>query len=579
MKTRLKVVVAAVLALAGHGAFAADAETEKKAAVERALALIQSNPASFSVATPASSRVRRSTDSQGLASSSTAPPTQGDEFKPRDVILDKDGTEHVRFDRFHQGLHVIGGDIVVHSKEGQSVTSSLTMRNAIQLPATLAKVDGRTVIQNAPDIGADRAKGIAAERFGNGVERSDAPQLVVFARDKTPVLAYEVRVFGAPNERHADSVVYYVGAGDGAILDSQDLAKRVQATGAGRSLYYGDLQFTTDKFGANSYRMVDPSRGDGEVLDGRDLEAGWLAFSPDLVPFTSPDNKWGNGATNDRKTVAVDISYGLAKTWDYFKQIHGRNGIFDDGRGVKSYAHVVFRTDRGGMTGANAQWRDGGVMAYGDGAPGTLLPGPVVSIDVAGHEMSHGVTEATSKLAYSRDAGGLNEATSDIFGTLVKYYANNANDPGNYVIGARIQPNGLRKMYKQDIDGQSFVCYPRDGFRNTSAEEVDAHNPHVTSGVGNRFFYLLAEGAVVPSTDRTLNKSDLVCPGQSTNLAGIGREKAGKIWYRMLTVYLNANSTYPDARAGSIQAASDLYGANSVAATAVARAWSAVLVN
>jgi hypothetical protein len=76
------------------------------------------------------------------------------------------------------------------------------MRNAIQLPATLAKVDGRTVIQNAPDIGAERAKRIANE--GSEVARCapSTPQLVVFARDETPVLAYEVRVFGRPAANH-----------------------------------------------------------------------------------------------------------------------------------------------------------------------------------------------------------------------------------------------------------------------------------------------------------------------------------------------------------------------------------------
>jgi zinc metalloprotease ZmpA len=574
MKTKLKVVVAAVLALAGHGAFAADAEAEKKAAVDRALALIQRNPASFSVAAPAPSRARRSTDSQGLASSGTAPPTQGDEFKPRDVIVDKDGTEHVRFDRFHQGLHVIGGDIVVHSKKGESAAPSLTMRNAIQLPGTLARVDGRTVIQNAPDIGADRAKGIANERFGNGAMRSETPQLVVFARDETPVLAYEVRVFGKPAANHGDAVVYYVQASEGKVLDSQDINQRVAANGTGESLYYGDLQITTDQIGVNSYRMVDPTRGNGSVLDGRGLEADELKEAPDLVPFTSSNNNWGNNATTDRKTVAADISYGLAKTWDYFKEVHGRNGIFNDGRGVKSYAHVIFADRFGNTSGANAQW-NGKFMSYGDGEPGTVLSRPVVTIDVAGHEMSHGVTQATSNLAYSRDAGGLNESTSDIFGTLVKYYANNA--AGNYVIGDKINENGLRKMYKQDIDGHSFVCYPRGGFRNTEEEPGDAHNPHVSSGVGNRFFYLLAEGSVVPATDARLKKSQLVCNGD-TSIAGIGRDKAGKIWYRTLTVYLNANSTYPGARAASIRAASDLYGANSVEAAAVARAWSAVNV-
>ena len=575
MKTRLKVVVVAVLIVAGHGAFAAD--TDKQAAIDRALELIQSNPASFSVATPAPThnRTRRSLDASSAASSAAAP-AEGDQFKPRDVIVDKDGTEHVRFDRLHNGLRVIGGDVVVHSTRGRLIQSSQTQQRTIQLPETLGKVDGRTVIQNAPDIGAERAKQIATGSFASAVIRYGTPELVVFARDDTPVLAYEVRVYGKATAAHGNAVVYYVNASDGKLLDAEDLVHTAAATGTGKSLYYGELQITTDKTGNNAYRMVDPTRGSGEVIDGRDSLDSDLADSPDLVPFTSPDNKWGNGAVTDRKTVAVDINYGLAKTWDYYKDTHGRNGIFNDGQGVQSYAHVLFTNSDGSITGANAGWSgESRTMLYGDGQAGTSLPKPVVSIDVAGHEMSHGVNQATANLAYSRDAGGLNEANSDIFGTLVKFYASNANDPGNYVIGARILAGGLRKMYKQDLDGRSYVCYPQGGFKSTLVNP--RHDPHLTSGVGNRFFYLLAEGAVVPATDTRLTKNQLVCNGD-TGVAGIGRDKAGKIWYRTLTLYLNGNSTYPNARVASIRAASDLYGANSVEKAAVARAWSAVSV-
>ena len=577
MKTRLKVVVVTVLTLAGLGAFAADADPGKQAAIDRALALIQSNPSSFSVATPApaSNRTRRSLDFQGAAGSAAAP-AEGDQFKPRDVTVDTDGTEHVRFDRFHNGLRVIGGDVVVHSVRGQLTQSSLTQGAPIRLPETLAKVDGRTVIQNSPDIGAERAKQIAGERFASAVTRYGTPELVVFARDETPVLAYEVRIYGRATAAHGSAVAYYVNAADGKLLDAEDLVHTAAATGTGKSLYYGDLQITTDQTGNNAYRMVDPTRGGGEVIDGRDSVYTDLFDAPDLAPFTSPDNKWGSGAVTDRKTVAVDINYGLAKTWDYYKTVHGRSGIFNDGQGVQSFAHVLFTNQDGSITGANAAWiGEYRMMVYGDGQAGTSLPRPVVSIDVAGHEMSHGVNQATANLAYSRDAGGLNEANSDIFGTLVKYHANNANDPGNYVIGARILAAGLRKMYKQDIDGRSYVCYPQGGFKSVLVNP--RHDPHLTSGVGNRFFYLLAEGAVVPSTDTRLTKNQLVCNGD-TGVAGIGRDKAGKIWYRTLTLYLNGNSTYPNARVASIRAASDLYGANSVEKAAVARAWSAVLV-
>ncbi|HHL4078015.1 M4 family metallopeptidase [Burkholderia sola] len=565
MKKLSRLLPITAITVASLSAFAQAGD--QPAAVDKALQLIQQNPTTFSVAASGAARTLKFAGPQAGA------PTDGDQFQVRDVIVDPDGTEHVRFDRFHAGLPVIGGDVVVHSRNGQLKQASVTQLAPINLAGTIGKAGNRAVVRNAPDVGATRARHIAAARFNSDVRRVDDPELVVFARDVTPTLAYAVRVYGKSTDTHGDAVLYYVDARTGAVLDAQDLIKTAAATGTGRSLYYGNLTLTTDQTGTNAYRMLDPGRGGGSVYDGRGLSSDEVEQATDLPIFTSSTNVWGNNTTTDRQTVAADIDYGLALTWDYYKTAHNRNGIFNDGRGVRSYAHVVFNTGSG-TTGANAAWLSSRVMAYGDGEPGTRLPKPVVSVDVAGHEMSHGVTEATANLNYSGDAGGLNEATSDIFGTLVKFYANNPNDPGNYVIGARVVSGGLRKMYKQDLDGRSFSCYPSGGFSWSNPR----HDPHFTSGVGNRFFYLLSEGPSVPSTDTGLSRAQLVCNGDTT-FSGLGRDKAGKIWYRTLTVYLNANSSYPNARRASIQAANDLYGANSAESATVARAWSAVGVN
>ncbi|MDR5664337.1 M4 family metallopeptidase [Burkholderia cenocepacia] len=565
MKKLSRLLPITAITVASLSAFAQAGD--QPASVDKALQLIQQNPAAFSVAVSGTARTLK------FAGPQAAAPTDGDQFQVRDVIVDPDGTEHVRFDRFHAGLPVIGGDVVVHSSKGQLKQASVTQLAPINLAGTIGKVGNRAVVRNAPDVGATRARHIAAARFNSDVRRVDDAELVVFARDVTPTLAYAVRVYGKATDTHGDAVLYYVDARTGTVLDAQDLIKTAAATGTGRSLYYGNLTLTTDQTGTNAYRMLDPGRGGGSVYDGRGLSSDEVEQATDLPIFTSSTNVWGNNTTTDRQTVAADIDYGLALTWDYYKTTHNRNGIFNDGRGVKSYAHVVFNTGSG-TTGANAAWLSSRVMAYGDGEPGTRLPKPVVSVDVAGHEMSHGVTEATANLNYSGDAGGLNESTSDIFGTLVKFYANNPNDPGNYVIGARVISGGLRKMYKQDLDGRSFSCYPSGGFSWSNPR----HDPHFSSGVGNRFFYLLSEGPSVPSTDTGLSRAQLVCNGDTT-FSGLGRDKAGKIWYRTLTVYLNANSSYPNARRASIQAANDLYGANSAESATVARAWSAVGVN
>jgi Zn-dependent metalloprotease len=113
---------------------------------------------------------------------------------------------------------------------------------------------------------------------------------------------------------------------------------------------------------------------------------------------------------------------------------------------------------------ANAFWNDDCFcMAFGDGNGTTVRP--LVSIDIVGHEVSHGVTSSTADLIYNSESGGLNEATSDIFGTMIEYYANNAKQPPNYVIGDQIftTPSWdlfIRTMFKPHLDGISPDCYP-----------------------------------------------------------------------------------------------------------------------
>ncbi|WP_308189733.1 M4 family metallopeptidase [Nocardioides sp. cx-169] len=157
----------------------------------------------------------------------------------------------------------------------------------------------------------------------------------------------------------------------------------------------------------------------------------------------------------------------------------GRNGIFGDGRGAPSPVHY-------GKGYVNAFW-DGTKMTYGDG-DGVEF-GPLVSLDVAGHEMSHGVTETTAGLTYSGESGGLNEATSDIFGSMVEFYAVNAADPAGYLIGEEFDlagHQGLRRLDDPIADGSSPNCW------SANTKNLDVH---YSSGVGNHFFYLLAEGS------------------------------------------------------------------------------------
>lgn len=489
-----------------------------------------------------------------------------DTFEARDAVVDADGTEHVRFDRRWRGLSVVGGDAVVKVSRGKLAAASLSLRSALR-PSGKAR------------LSKDDAAVEAGTRFAGRVDKVYSNEAVVYARGAKPVLAYEVILAGADTDRHSGLVKYYIDAASGRTLSVEDLVQTAAAVGTGKSYYYGALSLATDQKSATKFDLIDTTRGGNNVLDANGatvtgLDALFLFGSQ----FTDADNVWGNHATTDRATLAADIHYGVGVTWDYYKNVHGRLGLANNNKGIRSFAHVNFKTKAGETTGANAAYVGlTNAMYYGDGDASRNL-GPVVGLDIAGHEMTHGVTSATAKLSYSGDAGGLNESASDIFGTLVEFYANNPNDTGDYVIGDKIGLNGrvIRRMYDQASDGKSFNCYPAGGFDPAQASG-GIHDPHYTSGVGNRFFYLLAEGATVPDGSG-LAADQLVCNGD-TAIAGIGRDKAGKIFYRALTTKFTSNTSYPQARTLTLQAAAELYGAGSAEHTAVARAWSAANVN
>ncbi|WP_410211806.1 M4 family metallopeptidase [Aquirhabdus sp.] len=609
MKSRIKALSAAVMILAAHHATAGD--TKNQAAIDRALGLIQQNSGAFKLAAGSAS-VSTAARASGVTVPSSA--ATGDQFQAKDVIVDRDGTEHVRFNRTYNGLPVIGGDTVVHSYHGQLKQASLSQNSAINLSQSAAG----TTIGGVPkaNITAASAASIASSNFGGTVKETVAPKLVVFARNTKPILAYEVLVTGqvegltknlTPSVRkQLKSSLFYISADTGAVLDREEKIQPVAATGTGKTLYLGTVTLTTD-LTSGKYSLKDPSRGNGEVRDANNAPepyytSDFATIASGSTAFTNTTNVFGDGTATNRTTAAADIAYGLAKTWDFYKNTQGRNGIFNDGKGVVSYAHLDQGYD-------NAFWSDySKSMYYGDGSGGTTGFKPVVALDVAGHEMTHGVTSATSALAYNhKDSGGLNEGASDIMGTSVEFYGATSSHPGNYLIGEDVEvdpkngTNALRWMFKPSLDKEttvrtftdgtkgsfgSFDCLPAGGFatgekfwRASSGTLYGNYDPHYTSGVANHFFYLLSEGAVVPAGfTSTLTPSSLVCNGNTT-LTAIGHDKAAKIWYKALTQYFTSGTTYAQARTATLTAATDLYGAASTEYKAVAAAWSAVSVN
>jgi zinc metalloprotease ZmpA len=167
---------------------------------------------------------------------------------------------------------------------------------------------------------------------------------------------------------------------------------------------------------------------------------------------------------------------------------------------------------------------------------------------------------------------------ADLFGTLVEFYAPNKRYPANYLIGERFRRENdgfdyprtaIRYMFKPSWDFSSQDCY---------SQGIGALDPHNSSGVGNRFFYLLAEGAKAPIGFSDISPAQLVCNG-NTAMVGIGREVAGNIIYRALSIYLVSTSGYSQYRSATVQAAIDLFGLGSAQHGAVLSACAAVGVN
>ena len=478
----------------------------------------------------------------------------------RDVVVDADGTQHVRYDRTYHQLPVLGGDFVVHLAPNGSFRSA---DRATRSPLSLSTVTPALAAPKAADLAVNALR---AANLGETLKKITAkPQLVVDALHGAPKLAWRTQVVAQDTLGNPVARMVLTDARTGAQIDAWDSIET--ATGDGKSLYGGTVPLETTLSGS-TYQLKDPTRGNtytGDAANKTDLCIFGICISrAPATLFTDTDNHWGTGTTADRSTAAVDAQYGTNETWDYYKNVHGRSGIAGDGKG--SYNRVHYGTNYN-----NAFWDDSCFcMTYGDG-DGTTL-GPMVGLDVAGHEMTHGVTSKTAALTYSGESGGLNEATSDILGTLVEWHANNSSDPGDYLIGEKIVRPGfgakaLRFMDKPSKDGQSADYW------SSSVGKLDVH---YSSGVANHFAYLLAEG----SGAKTINGVSYNSPtSNGKTVTGIGRDKLGQIWYRALTVYMTSSTDYAGARTATLNAAKDLYGAGSAEYDAVGAAWSAVNVN
>jgi len=490
-------------------------------------------------------------------------------FQVRGVHQDALLGEHdVRMVQHFKGVRVMGGEAIVHMLAGgtRKVTESL-LRN-LDLDVN-------------PSLGAHEALAVAhATLAPRGayvtqpqVELVIAPVETTFedfrgrTRTRTVTrLAFHVHTElenGREETAHTD---FLVDAHSGEVLDRWSSLMTANATGSGKSQYSGTVSLNTNSV-ASGFELNDVVRSSGNKTYNLNH-----ATSGTGTIYTDADNTWGDGANYvegssttaaNGQTAAVDAAYGLQVTWDMYKNVFGRNGI--DALGTATYSRVHYSNSYD-----NAFWSDTCFcMTYGDGSSFQTL----TSLDVAGHEMSHGVCSRTANLTYRGESGGLNEANSDIFGTLAEFYAraNNATGTtigdtgGNWTIGEQLATPSfnkpLRYMYKPSLDGSSPDAW------SSTLKRLDVH---YSSGPANHFFFLLSAGAANTSVSPMANGV--------TSIVGLGNQKAGQIWYRALTKYMTSSTTYAGARTATLSAAADLFGSTSAEYATVNKAWLAVNV-
>jgi bacillolysin len=459
-----------------------------------------------------------------------------DQFKVLSIKKDRLGNTVVRFQQMFKGVPVWGStQSAVVDEKGVIKAFSGTVA---------ANLDKKN-LKTGKMIKSNKACEIAKKDLGIDpkLEKDANPELVVYKAGDSAKLAYFINLnFLQPEPGNWN---YFIDAKTGKILNKYNDMHEVSgtnATGTGTGVLGNTRQLNTTLSGS-TYYLQDNTRGSGIFTYDMDN----MTFFPQ---FFLPGSLWSDSDNiyNDSyDAAAVDAHFFAGQTYDYYKDNYNRDSYDDNGAQLVSSVHY--------SNGYNNAFWNGSQMVYGDGDGTTFAP-LSGGIDVVAHELTHAVTDYSSDLVYQNESGALNEAISDIFGTLVEFEKGENPD---FEIGEDIYTPGtsgdsLRSM----SDPAKYGDPDHYSVRYTGSE--DNGGVHINSGIINKQAYLLSEGGTF----------------YGVTVPGIGREKLGDIYYRMNTVYLTSSSTFSQARAAAVQSAIDLYGSGSPEVEAVNLSFDAV---
>lgn len=464
---------------------------------------------------------------------------------------DEIGFTHFRYQQYVDNTKVIGGEMIIHENNGRvaSINGKYLQANPANKVPAIDEAAGLMAalkeIKSTDYLWLNEA----AEANYKAVRKDEHASMypkgeVVYMRASKSLDAarsyylcwkYDINV-----NPQTESYTVYIDAVSGKMINKIPLTFDC-STGSSTTLWNGARTIYTQFVAAsNTYRSIDDCQStliSTRNGNGSDTGTGFTYY-------TDADNAWSTSALQE---YVAQTHWGVKQTYNYYTGVHSRTSYDNAGQTMISYLNP-------GFTG-NAYWTTATQAAsFGGSSTGTS---PYTTLDVNGHEHTHGVTEHTSNLAYQDESGALNESYSDIFGEMVESWAIGTPD---WIHRAEIS-GGNRSFIDPKSKGHPDTYLGTNWYSGTS----DNGGVHTNSSVQNHWFYLLSEGGSGTNDN-----------GTAYNITGISRFTARLICYRALTLYLNSGSEYIDARAASLHAAFDLYGSCSTEIEAVGQAWRAV---
>ena len=461
-----------------------------------------------------------------------------DNFDIQKSETDELAQTHIWLKQTYKGVPINGAELVAHLVNGEV---SVLNGHPQPTPTDISTTPKLTIEQATKYAFGDLGKETVVRSFGAGMlplKPAEGELCLYPMPDNALRLAYKLTI--RPN--FLDQWQYMVDAETGAVLDKYNSTCKADGP---RSATMVDLNKVSRKINTyqtgTSYYLIDATQAmfDAKASALPTKAVGVLVtLDCQKKPYTSPSLGLISSANNTNWTpTAVSAHYNAGIAYEYYKIVHGRNSIDGKGGSIISLVNVA---DKDSTSWDNAAW-NGAYMLYGNGNVAFKpLPG---GVDVAGHEMTHGVVGNTANLEYKGQSGAMNESFADVFGTMIE--RKNWTIGEDVVLPAAYPSGALRNMSNPNQNGSSVRGYQP----KTMGEYVPNGTVHTNSGIPNYAFYLFA-----------------------TN-DSVGISRAEKTYYRALTAgYLTTTATFLDLRMAVLKAADDLYGRNSPSVVKAAQA-------